>query len=1011
MDIVIHSLGMPFNGETVEKRSLGGSESAAYYQARELARRGHRVSVFTASQEEGLFEGVQYCFAGNPAEGAPLGDRFEFYARNTPHDVLIIQRHPGAFHNGYASKINLWQLHDLALHRTAGMVNHGMWQIDAVTCVSEWHKKQVCEVYGFDPEFVQVVPNGVDETLYASTAPVVPPSVPQGKFLLLYQSRPERGLEHLVRPGGIMDRLRDTGAHLLVCAYDNTVGPMAQYYGMLHRWAAALPNVTILGALTKAQLAALQKSCDLLVYPSEFEEVSCITAMEAMHAGLPMLGSNVGALHETCDREGSLLLPLTEDGRADEDAFVGDIRSYIGNESNRRGRVEAQLAAAKSKTWVGAVDVLESVLTACLEKRRGTYSAALRHCFEHSDIGFMIEPQFGGLASDPIAVQANQEYAGLYSFKDSPAAYKAHYDKHGGAYYDGHESKVIGEDVTRTPRFQGVASLIAQCVDNAPGPVRVLDYGCAHGHYLMPLAKMFPESRFVGVDVSERAIGAAMKWALRDDVKNIELRLGSQEMFDEIGALCPLVYDESSMQMDATTGQVHAKVSHRDLFDVVIACEVVEHVPDWMDLLEKFRSVLKPDGILIVTTPYGRWEWQGTVAFREAREHLHHFERQDIVELCGRNQVQILYAPAGNDHVGKALGSWVWGVRPVEPFRMYDVERKRALLCPRETLSACLIVKDGEKTLRKCVESFIDWVDEVVIAVDPSTKDRTFDIIDNLREDFRWKPFTLVPGLVALEAGFDEARNRTIEAASGDWIMWVDADEEVQHPQNLWKYLRPSQHNAFGFPQVHYSADPANVLTTDFPCRLFRNRKGIKFYGCVHEHPEIEPGKAIPRSGVRHDVKFLHNGYVDENTRRQRYMRNLPLLHRDMEKHPTRGLNRFLWLRDIAQGLMFEHEQTQGVVMDGQRERAQEAINLWAQIVEKDPIRMAIDSLKYYSHCVQTLGAGFEADVSYNVGIQTAPDLACQMQFKGRFFNRDHYSKLMRKIEEEATRHYESKYL
>lgn len=1007
MDVVIHSLGMPFNGETIEKRSLGGSESAAYYQARELARRGHRVTVFTTSVDEGHFEGVNYCWAGEPKESSPLGERFEYYARNTPHDVLIIQRHPHAFHQPFASKVNLWQLHDLALHRTAGMANHGMWQTDFVTCVSEWHKKQVCEVYGFDPDFVRVVPNGVDETLYANTAPVVPASVPQGKFLLLYQSRPERGLEHLVRPGGIMDRLRDTNAHLLVCAYDNTLPQMVHFYGLLHRWADALPNVTMLGALTKAQLAALQKSCDLLVYPSNgFEEVSCITAMEAMHAGLPMLASDSGALAETCEGSGTVLIPL-KDGKADEDEFVDyiSVHAPVKTFSLEKGM---QLEAAKTRTWSAAVDKLEMVINEAMEKRKGNDAALIRHCIEHSDLGFAREQ---GLLDSSIIVDraCNAEIRQLYAFTESPEAYKAHYDKHQSTYYDDFEDQVVGEDVTRTTRFQGASSLI---VNEARGKqLRIMDYGCAHGHYLMPLAQALPECRFVGVDVSARAISAALKWATRDSIHNIELRLGGQEVFDSLETLCPLVYDESSYQMDGTTGQAVAKQSHRQLFDVILAGEVLEHVPDWLDLLEKFRSVLKPGGLLVITTPVGRWEWTGTEAFRQAREHLHHFERHDIEELCGRNPVQILYAPASHDKTGKVLGSWVWGVRPTEPFQMYDVDRKRTQLAPRETVSACLIVKDGEKTLRKCVDSFVDWVDEIVIAVDPKTKDRTFDVIDQIREDYKWKPVTLVPGASALDEGFDAARNRTVEAAAGDWIMWIDADEEIQQPWNLWKYLRPSQHKAFGFPQIHYSTNPPGVLTTDFPCRLFRNRAGIQFYGLVHEHPEIEPGKAIPRSAIRHDVQFLHNGYVDEETRRKRYVRNLPLLHRDMEKYPTRGLNRFLWLRDIAQGLMFEHEQTQGQVIEGQQERAREAIALWEQIVEKDPIRMAIDSLKYYSHCVETLGGGFQAELSYKVGTQAAPDLACNMQFNGRFASVKHYELLMNKIHQEATRHYESKYL
>lgn len=1025
MDIVIHSLGMPFNGETVATKSLGGSESAAYYQARELARRGHRVTVFTSCQDEGVWDDVTYCFTGAPSEQAALGERFEFYARNTPHDVLIIQRQPHAFHQPYQSKINIWQLHDLALYRTAAMANHGMWQIDAVTCVSDWHKKQVCEVYGFDPEFVRIVPNGVDPELYAEPArrdvgekgmllDWWEEKVPQGKFILLYQARPERGFEHLVRPGGIMDRLRDTNAHLLVCSYDNTMPSMVNYYGLLHRWADALPNVTMLGALTKPQLAALQKSCDLMVYPTEFEEVSCISAMEAMHAGLPMLTSVAGALPETCELvdAGVQFLQL-KDGRADEDAFVDRIRfltEAAGTQVYDLLR-DKQLAAAKFRTWEKAVDHLVAVIEKCFERRNGTQSAAVRHCVEHSDIGFFTKCIPTEVPSaDAILKRTAEEAIDLYAFSASPEAYTAHYAKHCGIYYNSFESQVIGEDVTGTARFQGVLNLLGNEMNIAGNEMRVLDYGCAHGHYMMPLAKAFPQSRFTGVDVSERAVAAAFKWAHRDNLTNVELRLGNQDALKDVNTLCPLVYDEDSMEYGGGNTAI-AKKAHRDLFDVILAGEVVEHVPDWQQLLEDFRNVLKPGGLLIVTTPYGRWEWSGTEAFREAREHLHHFERQDIVDICGRNEVQIFYAPAGHDKTGKGLGSWIWGVRPREPFSEPDYTRKRNLLAPRETLSACLIVKDGEKTLRKCVESWIDWVDEVVIAIDPKTKDRTREVIEALERDYKWKPFTVFEGFAALEQGFDAARNLTVERACGDWIMWVDADEEVRTPWNLWKYLRPSQHNAIGFPQVHYSADPDQVLTTDYPCRLFRNGMGIQFYGVVHEHPEIEAGKAIPRAALRHDVKFLHSGYVDEDTRRARYMRNLPLLYRDVEKYPDRGLNKFLLLRDIAQGLMFEHEQTKGVVLEGHRERALKGIELYGKILDSDPTRMAIDCLQFYSHCVQTTGGGYEAEVTYRSSTPQAPDLACQMSFKGRFASREHYSKLIRKIEEEATRHYESKYL
>lgn len=1029
MEIVIHSMGMPFNGQTVASRSLGGSESAAYYQARELARRGHRVHVFTTSEEQGQWDGVNYLCVGNINQQTPLGRDFEWYARNTPHDVLVIQRHPLAFHGQWASKVNIWQLHDLALFRTAAVANHGAWQIDAVTGVSKWHKDQICEVYGFPADFVQVVPNGVDPTLYVgedvltplgSARDVVTGLIDSKKFLLLYQSRPERGLEHLVHPGGIMDRLADTDAHLLVCGYDNTVPQMAAFYQKLEQQGKALGNVTFVGSLSKPQLAALQRSCDMLCYPTEFEEVSCISVMEAMHARLPILTSAVGALPETLEVvDAGACLVKPKDGVADEGEFVRLINHYASNRDALVAMKDKQAEAAKYKTWERAVQALESVIETAFSRRSGNVASQLRHCIEHSDIAFaerLVEDAMDKGESFTTTISRTVgELEELYAFAREPELFAAHYAEHQTKYYDQFEDKVIGEDVTGSTRFRGVAALVAEEVGKRGGRVRVLDYGCAHGHYLIPLAGAFPDSRFVGMDISMRAIGAAAKWVQKAGLSNVEeLVCGDQDGLTR-ERLCQLVpADHIHQAVDATTGQVvEIGIPHPELdwFDVVIAGEVLEHVMDWRSLFERFRSVLRPGGVIIVTTPLGRWEWTGTDAFREAREHLHHFDKQDIVDICADNPHTIMCAPASHDRAGRALGSWVWRVEPRGEFGSIDFGRKRSFMAPRDTVSACLIVKDAERTLRRCVESFVDWVDEVVVAVDPSTSDRTREVLANLASDYRWKPFVVFDGLEALKDGFAAARNETLARATCEWVMWCDADEEVQQPCNMWKYLRRSMYDAIGFPQVHYSTNPPQVLTTDYPCRLFRRNGKIQFHGVVHEHPEDEVGKGVARSTVRHDVQFLHCGYIDEETRRNRYARNLPLLMRDRKENPGRSLNRFLMLRDIAQGLMFEQEQTGGYVVEGQPQRAEEAIAIYEEMVEKDPVRAIIEALKYYSHCVAVVGRGFEAKISLAFKNDHAPDLSATLDAEGRFHSRAFYSKFITRLHEEATKQYESKYL
>ena len=1008
--VVIHAAGMPFDGDTVKTESLGGSESAAYYMARELASRGHNVVCFTSKRGcARIIDGVTYLFHGEPSQHAPLGNAFDHYATNAPCDMLIIQRTPVAFHRHYNAKVCIWQLHDLALYRTAHNVLGGTWQIDAVTCVSQWHADQVKKVWNINPDVLHVVPNGVDTGLYrdssvrinrASEGPYgvsnIAPSivVPSDKFLLLYQSRPERGLENAL---ALMEKAKQIGLpiHLLACTYKNRPDHMVPYYEMLEARAAQLPNVTMLGSLNKTQLAALQKECDLLLYPTEFEEVSCITAMEAMHAGLPMLTSECAALPETCKGSGTVLIPM-KDGHPDLEAFDKKLQDFFGMTLPGKYPEELQELrgqqhdAKGSRTWVNAVDELERVYERCIAKRTKNLDAIVRDAIEHSDIRFAkyVEGRYEALDHDrsPITDKLAAELNGLYEFAESPEKYAEHYRLHQGKYYDEFENRVIGEDVTQTTRYIGVRTQIADHLNRVKEPLRVLDYGCAHGHYTMRLAKDFANCEFVGLDISERAIAAANKWRLKDDQKNVEFLLGAQDaLTDEIGE-----------------------------FDLILAGEVLEHVWDYLGLLDRLRGRLRPGGAIVVTTPLGRWEHSGTVAFRSAREHLHHFDRNDIEEICEGHEVDILHAPAGQDRSGFSLGSWVWCVwpKPGVPFKPVDYNRKLLNYAPRETISACLIVKDGEKTLRRCVESFVDWVDEIIIGIDPATTDGTLEIAQKLEADFPYRAFNVFVGKEAAKDGFAAARNATIERASGQWILWIDADEELHSPWFLHKLAKPSMHNGYGSAQVHYSVNPDQVLTTDFPCRFFRNGIGVKFYGYVHEHPEQKLGEAIPWSIVRPEMKFLHCGYFDEETRRRRFERNLPLLMRDVAEYPTeRPLNQFLHLRDLAQGVRFEIERF-GQPNPGYQDKCMLGIDIMEKIIDHDKFsaKMVADAVQYYSMCVASLNTGFDASVTIKASHPQAPELAVNINLQGRFHTRAFYEKLVNKINQESTKLYEERY-
>lgn len=1019
LHILIHSLGMPFDAETLKTKSLGGSETAAYYQAVGLARLGHKVELWTAAPDDSVAEGVTFTSVGAVTPEFPLGQRFEQFAQMTPHDVLIIQRHPLAFHRKWAASVCVWQLHDLALHRSTGMIYQGLWQTNAITAVSEWHKQQIISTWGIKADALHVIPNGVDPALYAKPGKDTDALAgirllkKQGKFVCLFQSRPERGKMNLVMPGGIMDKLRDTNAHLVFCAYQNTRPEVAMLYQQMDFAASQLPNCTDLGSLTKQELADVQQACDLMVYPSDFEEVSCISAMEAMAAGLPLIASRVGALPETCEGSGTKLIDLDAKGQVDIDAFVNAVKNRCASPESMHLSVEKQLQAGKRKTWDIAVGKLELLLNQLLDETKDA-KRYVRHGFEHSDIQIA---EISHFESDAIRQAAAVAEFEKYDFRLSNEAYKAHYDKHGGLYYDSHEDQVIGEDVSGTTRYRGVLSLLAAKQDAMGGkncpPLRIMDYGCAHGHYLLPFAKMLPASDFYGVDINERAIGAAFKWCLKEGTRNVTLRIGTLE---DAADLAKPYAIEIPMQAN---GNPEPQTEIRDgRFDVIMANEVLEHLADPMVAISVFRSMLKPGGWLIATTPVGRWEWSGTVEFRKAREHLWHFSRADLESMLENYEHEIMYAPAGQDIAGGAIGSYCWRFeedKSKDQIVLPPISKRLDKVVPRQTVSACLIVKDGDKTLRSAIESIVDWVDEIVVGVDPKTTDRTREVLTQLAGDFPLKPFIIFEGQHALDAatgGFSGARNQTLDAANGDWILWMDADEICQNPSQIWKFLKPSAIDAIGMGQVHYSADPERVLTKDYPNRLFRRSSGARFQGLVHEHPETEQGKSIPNAIIRHEAKFLHSGYVDENTRRARYSRNMPLLRQDILDNPQRTLNKFLTIRDLTQGVMFELERTGGNATQEHIETMRSVVDQFeAMIDKKEHVRMLVDALEYYSTCLRALNEGFEYKGSFGYSKPPFNDLNVNTAVEGRFRNRAVLDKLINRISEEATKHYESKHL
>lgn len=909
--IAIHCGGMPFNGGTIPRgESLGGSESAAYFMAKELVKLGHRVVLFTSdSKAPGKYDDVVYDWMGNVSKEVPMGDRF-MQAMMMPWDVVVVQRHPLAFSRKYNSKLNIWWLHDLALFRSRPVVENSLPFIDQVLTVSEFHKRQVRDVYGIDESYITATWNGIDYKMFQGLE-----GSQREPRSLVFASRPERGLEELVAENGIMEMLPD--CKLYVCGYDNTTAPMRSYYEYLWGRCDQLPNVKRLGSLGKSELYRLLSKSMLYVYPTLFEDTSNIMLLESNAVGTPFVGpKDHAALPETGKDAGVFWVPIEDRGQPykagglsqkDRKAFADTIRSILGSEE--AWRRANKKALKKKQTWASAAKQWSDLFLGLLRERSSDEVRLLRHFEKHSDIVASVVKKGGDYTKvEEILPDFTYNYRFLVN-----GNYRQHYD----AYYDYEKSRGVEygpEDLTGNPRFEQTAKIIGHLK-----PKSILDYGCAHGHYTINLAKRFPNILFDGIDINQRNIDIANKW------KNEEIE------------------DKGYSQVDFHRGEVgDIEFIVDSPFDLILFAEVMEHVPNPVEMVEELKKHLSPEGHMLITVPYGPWEAIGYSEHKGWRAHLHHFERADLFDMFEEQEEFNLVALPHNGDLGHYFITFKNSDTPIG---FIDYERKFNTQAPRETLSACLIAKDEADSIGKCLKSVSQVADEIIVAIDEKTTDET----EIVCKRYGAKTFK-IPS--ALEIGFDEARNLSIEAATMDWILWLDADETLEKPKNILKYLRPSTVTGFGVPQHHFAVEPVGTMKTDYPCRLFRNRKGIRFFGVVHEHPEIELNKGLGVVKMVGDFSIMHVGYSTEEIRRKRFERNYPLMKRDHEKYPERTLGRFLWLRDTAQLCKYMLERNRGRMTPQIKKLAEEGIETFRAMLEEGNIRLIVDSLPFYSECV-----------------------------------------------------------
>ena len=200
-------------------------------------------------------------------------------------------------------------------------------------------------------------------------------------------------------------------------------------------------------------------------------------------------------------------------------------------------------------------------------------------------------------------------------------------------------------------------------------------------------------------------------------------------------------------------------------------------------------------------------------------------------------------------------------------------------LSNQPTLTVCMIVKNEEAVLARCLKS-VQSIAKQIIVVDTGSTDRTVEIAKQHGAEvhsFVWNN------------NFSDARNHGLQFAREDWVLILDADEELPSGSNAALRHDMAQPNQLGFriPLKNFNETADGIA---FVPRLFRNAPGLHFVFRVHEqifssivarkpHWKMEAGLGT--------AMLMHYGYDPEVKKlKNKVQRNLDLLELAIIENP-----------------------------------------------------------------------------------------------------------------------------
>jgi glycosyltransferase involved in cell wall biosynthesis len=268
-------------------RGVGGSETAAIEMARHLHRlSGKKVRVFNERQDTLEIDGVIY---------QPNAQVRDYFSKCEPK-ANIAWRHSLKLTE---APTYLW-CHDLATPGFEGQ------DYDKLLCLSEFHKQYVKHLYKIDDSKIRVIRNGIDPARFEGLD-----TSKKNPNKIVFSSSPDRGL---MRAVSVVEIARKTNPDLelhVFYGFDNMekMG-LHQQVSQMKEFIAARPFVKLHGNTQQKELVKHFSDAKVWLYPTDFLETYCITALEMLACRVRPVVRSWGALPYTLQNQPARIVDM-----------------------------------------------------------------------------------------------------------------------------------------------------------------------------------------------------------------------------------------------------------------------------------------------------------------------------------------------------------------------------------------------------------------------------------------------------------------------------------------------------------------------------------------------------------------------------------------------------------------------------------------------------------------------------------------------------------------------------